>query len=292
MELAKRLLESRQVPICIINGAVGGTRIDQHQRNPENPEDLQTIYGRLLWRVREARLTHGIRAVLWHQGESDQGADGPSGGYGWETYPQYFVDLSAGWKQDFPNLQQYYIYQIWPRSCSMGRDGSDNRLREVQRTLPRLYSNMGIMSTLGIRPPGTCHYPLTGWSAFAHMIQPLIERDLYGKAPAGSVTPPDLKHAYYTSDAKDAIALEFDQPVVWNDALASEFYLDGQNGVVASGAVAGNVLTLTLKQASTAGTITYLDSKSWSQDRLLDGANGIAALTFCEVPISSARPVR
>jgi hypothetical protein len=292
MELGKRLLESRQVPICIINGAVGGTRIDQHQRNPEDPEDLQTIYGRLLWRVREARLTHGIRAVLWHQGESDQGADGPGGGYGWETYQPYFVSLSAGWKQDFPNLQQYYIYQIWPRSCSMGRDGSDNRLREVQRTLPRLYSNMGIMSTLGIRPPGTCHYPLDGWSEFAHMIQPLIERDLYGKASAGTVTPPDLKRAYYTSDAKDAIALEFDHPVVWKDALASEFYLDGHNGVVASGAVAGNVLTLTLKQASAAGTITYLDSKSWSQDRLLDGANGIAALTFCEVPITAAKPAR
>jgi hypothetical protein len=292
MELAKRLLESQQVPICIINGAVGGTRIDQHQRNPEEPEDLQTIYGRLLWRVREARLTHGIRAVLWHQGENDQGADGPGDGYGWETYQRYFVDLSAGWKQDFPNLQRYYVYQIWPRSCSMGRDGSDNRLREVQRTLPRLYANMGIMSTLGIRPPGTCHYPLAGWSEFAHMIQPLIERGFYGKPPVGSITPPDLKHAYYTSDARDAIALEFDQPVVWKDALASEFYLDGQNGVVASGAVAGNVLTLMLKQASTAETITYLDSKSWSQDRLLDGANGIAALTFCEVPISAARTAR
>jgi hypothetical protein len=37
---------------------------------------------------------------------------------------------------------------------------------------------------------------------------------------------------------------------------------------------------------------SYLDSKSWSQDRLLDGANGIAALTFCEVPISPAKPAR
>lgn len=292
MELAKRLLASQQVPICIFNGAVGGTRIDQHQRNPEDPEDLQTIYGRLLWRVRQARLTHGIRAVLWHQGENDQGADGPSGGYGWETYQQYFVSLSAGWKQDLPNLQQYYIYQIWPRSCSMGRDGSDNRLREVQRTLPRLYSNMGSMSTLGIRPPGTCHYPLEGWSEFAHLIQPLIERDLYGRSPSGSVTPPDLQQARYTNDARDAIALEFDQPVVWKESLANEFYLDGQNGVVASGSVAGNILTLTLRQASTAATITYLDSRSWSQDRLLDGANGIAALTFCEVPILAAQPSR
>ena len=57
--------------------------------------------------------------------------------------------------------------------------------------------------------------------------------------------------------------------------------------MVVSGAVAGAVLTLTLKRASTAGTITYLDSKSWSQEHLLRGENGIAALTFCNAPIST-----
>lgn len=80
--------------------------------------------------------------------------------------------------------------------------------------------------------------------------------------------------------------------MAWKESLVSEFYPDGLNGLIVTGAVAGNVLTLTLKQASAAATISYLDSKSWSQDRLLDGANGIAALTFCEVPISPAKPAR
>jgi len=75
MELAKRLAESQKVPVFIINAAVGGTRIDQHQRNPENPTDVSSIYGRMLWRAEQAKLTHGIRAILWHQGENDQGAD-------------------------------------------------------------------------------------------------------------------------------------------------------------------------------------------------------------------------
>ena len=83
------------------------------------------------------------------------------------------------------------------------------------------------MSTLGIKPPGACHYPLTGWAEFARLMQPLIERDIYGKVPTTSITAPNLKQAYYTSSAKDAIALEFDQPVVWTDSLASQFYLDG-----------------------------------------------------------------
>ncbi len=286
MELAKRLVKNHQVPIFMINGAVGGTRIDQHQRCPADPTDLNTIYGRLLWRVRAAKLTHGIRAVLWHQGENDQGAAGPDGGYGWETYEQYFVAMSAAWKQDFPNLQHYYIFQIWPNSCSMG-NGNGDMLREVQRTLPRLYSNLDIMSTLGIKPPGPCHFPLEGWAEFARLIQPLIERDIYGKAFNEPITPPNLKKACFAGPARESIALEFDQDIVWNDSLINQFCVDGMNDRFEVGAVSGNVLTLKLKQAGDAKRITYLREMSWSQEQLLIGKNGIAALSFCNVPIDT-----
>ena len=289
-DLARRLVESQRIPICIINGAVGGTRIDQHQRNADNPEDPATIYGRLLWRVKQAKLTHGIRGVLWHQGENDQGADGPTGGFGWETYRQYFIDLAAAWKQDFPNIQHYYVFQIWPKSCSMGFDGSDNRLREVQRNLPTAFSNLSIMSTLGIDPPGGCHYPAAGYAEFARLICPLVERDNYGKVFNTPITPPNLKWAYYTSGKKDEIAMEFDQPMKWDNALASQFYLDGEKGRVASGSTSGNVVALKLASASSATKLTYLDSKSWSQSSLLRGENGLAALTFCEVRLLTSKP--
>ncbi len=291
MELAKRLVESQKIPIFIINGAVGGSRIDQHQRSELNHADLNTIYGRMLWRVEQARLTHGIRGVLWHQGENDQGADGPTGRFGWETYQQYFVDMSAAWKQDYPNIQHLYIFQIWPNACAMGGNGASDMLREKQRTLPRLYSNMSIMSTLGIRPPGGCHYPLAGWAEFARLIQPLIERDNYGRAFTASITPPDLKCAYFTSAQKDTIALEFDQPVQWQNFLLSQFYLDGVKGKVASGSVAGSVVTLKLTATATAEKITYLNDRAWSQNNILVGENGIAALTFCDVPILPRRPL-
>lgn len=283
MELAKRLVESRKMPIFIVNGAVGGTRIDQHQRNEADPAALDTIYGRMLWRVRRAKLTHGIRAILWHQGESDQGADGPTGGYGWESYQRQFVEMAAAWKQDFPNVRQYYVFQIWPNACAMGgKDGAGDRLRERQRTLSRLFSNLHLLSTLDVRPADGCHFPLKGWAEFARRVQPLIERDHHGQAPAGPLTSPDLRRA---SAADGAIVLEFDQPVVWTDALVGQFYLDGQKGKIASGRVAGNVLTLALKEPLAAKTITYLKEVAWSQDALLLGANGLAALTFCEVPI-------
>jgi hypothetical protein len=289
MELARRLVESERIPICIINGAVGGTRIDQHQRNEADPEDAATIYGRLLWRVRAARLAHGIRGVLWHQGENDQGADGPTGGFGWETYRQFFIEMAAAWKCDYPNLRNYYVFQIWPKSCAMGINGSDNRLREVQRTLPTAFSHMGIMSTLGIEPPGGCHYPPEGYAEFARLIAPLVERDCYGRDFRNAITPPNLVRAIFAEGKRDVIALEFDQPVKWDDSLAGQFYLDGEKGKIISGGVAGNVLTLKLAAPSNAKTITYLDSAAWSQKTLLRGTNGIAALTFCEVPLLQSR---
>jgi len=287
MELARLLVERQKVPVCILNGAVGGTRIDQHQRNRSDPEDVGTIYGRLLWRVRQAGLTHGIRGVLWHQGENDQGADGPSGRYGWETYRDDFISMAAAWKQDYPNLGHYYLFQIWPKACAMGVDGSDNRLREVQRALPRAFSHMGIMSTLGIVPPGTCHYPPEGYAEIARLICPLVERDNHHAVPAVSITPPDLMRARFTGGQSAEIVLEFDQPLQPNPGVAAEFVLDGRRDRIAGAEVRGNRVTLALKQPGAVRTISYVDGAAWHQENLLRGVNGIAALTFHEVPVEA-----
>lgn len=289
MELGRHLVETHQIPVCFLNGAVGGSRIDQHQRNPNHPTDPATIYGRLLARARAARLTHGIRAVIWHQGENDQGADGPSGGYGWETYRSLFIDLAAAWVTDYPNLRHHYAFQIWPKACSMGTDGSDNRLREVQRNLPSAVSRLTVMSTLGIQPPGGCHYPAQGYAEMARLIAPLIDRDLHGLDPRKSITAPHLLRAAYPDSTHSQLVLEFDQPVRWDPALVRDFWLDGSKDRIASGRTDGNRLILTLNKAHKAKTITYLDSASWDPERLLRGINGIAALTFCEVPLESPK---
>lgn len=289
MELGRRLVESERIPICIINGAVGGTRIDQHQRNEADPTDVNTIYGRLLWRVHQAKLTHGIRAVFWHQGENDQGADGPTGGYGYETYRQFFVDLAAAWKQDYPNVEHYFVFQIWPKSCAMGINGSDNRLREVQRSLPSLFSNLSVMSTVGVKPPGGCHFPAAGYAEFARLIAPVVEQKIYHRSFDQPITPPNLKRASFTTDRNDQLVLEFDSPVEWSDRLTNQFRLDGEANHIASGSANGTRLVLNLKGATTASKVTYLDSSSWSPENLLYGTNGLAALTFCEVQISPKR---
>ena len=286
MEMGRRLVEAEKVPICILNGAVGGTRIDQHQRNPANPTDTTTIYGRLLWRVREARLTHGIRGILWYQGENDQGADGPSGGFGWENYRRDFISLTAAWKQDFPNVQFYHVFQIWPKACSMGIGDSDNRLREVQRELPTAFSHLSLMSVIGVEPPGTCHFPSAGYADIARLIFPVMERDHYQRKFPVPVTPPNLKQARFLDATGNTIELEFDQPVVWKDDLADNLYLDGKRIGIIEGTSTGNRLILKRMVTGNAANIGYIRGDSWNPAHLLRGTNGIAALTFWEVPIA------
>ena len=291
--LADRLVKAHKIPICMINGAVGGTRIDHHQRNESDPGDQKTIYGRIFSRVKAAHLTHGIRGVLWHQGENNSGSTAPTGDWDYKSYQQYFVDMSAAWKQDYPNIRNYYVYQVWPLPCMMGPKGA--QIREAQRTLPRLYSNLSVMSTIGItnrfNSRGLCHFDWDGYEQFATLMGPLVERDNYGMNPSSVRTAPDLKKAYYTTSQRDEVSLEFGQSMAWDDAAADNFYLDCVKGLVVSGSASGNVIKLLLAGPSKATSIDYLADNDWDgkSTNLLRGSNGIAALTFCEVPLSPSR---
>ena len=289
-DLALFLTNTYQMPICIINGAVGGTRIDQHQANPADHAvagSSYSIYATLLNRVLGAKLTHGIRGIFWHQGENNSGDAAPNTGWDYESYQQYFVDMTAAWKQDYPNLRRYLIYQVWPKPCAMGPKG--DQLREMQRTLPRLYSKMDILCTLGLNGYLGCHYSAAGYQAIADLTAPVVERDHYGAVPTAAITAPNLKRAYFTTTSRNVIALEFDQDVSWNSFSTVNFYLDGVGGKVSSGSATGNVIKLQLTATSTVQTIDYVEDANWNgnSSNLLYGTNGIAALTFSGVPLNA-----
>jgi len=155
----------------------------------------------------------------------------------------------------------------------------------VQRTLPRWFSHLSVMSTLGIKPPGGCHFPAEGYAEFARLIEPVLARELYHHRFEQPVTPPNLKRARFGNAERSEVVLEFDMPVVWSDRLVSQFHLEGGVKQVVGGAAEGNLLRLKLQGPTGAKWITYLDSANWNPDNLLYGTNGLAALTFCEVPL-------
>ncbi len=294
-DLALNLSATHNLPICIINGAVGGTRIDQHQANPADHSaagSSYSIYASLLNRVAGAKLTHGIRGIFWHQGENNSGAAAPTGDWDYKSYQQYFVDMAAAWKQDYPNVQRYIIYQVWPNPCSMGGREASDMLREVQRTLPRLFSKMSILSTLGLPGYLGCHFSADGYQAIADLTAPLVERDHYGATPAAAVTAPNLQRAYFTTSSRNEIALEFDQNMFWNNSATSNFYLDRVGGQVTTGGATGHIVTLQLSGPTNAQTLDYVVDQYWngSATNLLTGTNAISALTFYAVPITLLPP--
>ncbi len=295
-DLAQQIISNHQMPVCIINGAVGGTRIDEHQANPAGHTVAgasYSIYANLLNRVIGANLTHGIRGVFWHQGESDCSNFGPISDYDYTTYQQLFLNMSSAWKQDYPNLQRYIIYQVMPKPCGIGPKG--DQLREVQRNLPRLYSKMNILNTLGLEGYEGCHFSAAGYSNMANRMASLVSQDFYGVLSGGPVTAPNLKRAYFTTSARTAIALEFDQAMSWSSFSLPNYHVDKVGGKVTSGSASGNVVTLQLSSAAAAtASLDYLEDNSWnpgeSVSTLLYGANAIPALTFADVPIGALSP--
>ena len=296
--LAKYITATDNMPVCFIQGAVGGTRIDQHQPNPAGHSSAGTgsvysIYANIYNRIVGGNLTYGIRGVFWHQGENNSGAAAPTGDWDYKSYQQYFVDMSAAWKQDFPNIQKYIIWQVMPAPCSMGPKG--DQLRDVQRLLPSIYSKMHILDTLGVAGYEGCHFNPTGYQNFTNMLAPLVDQDFYGVVPTAPVTAPILQRAYYTSTARTEIALQFDQPMSWNSFSLPNYWLDKVGSKVTSGSVSGNIIKLELSSAgTTTSTLDYLEDTHWSYTEttssLLYGANGIAALTFADVAIAPSSP--
>jgi hypothetical protein len=127
---------------------------------------------------------------------------------------------------------------------------------------------------------------------FSDLIGPLVEQDVYGLNPTAKLTAPNLQRAYFTTPAKTEITLVFDQNVNWNVNAPTMLFLANTSGAtsgnVTSGSATGNTIKLQVSGATNATTITYLKGLfPWEQADILKGTNGIAALTFADVPIDT-----
>ena len=193
--------KSQQIPICIINGAVGGTRIDQHQRNSReshgHDDDLRTAA--VARAAGEAHARHPRRPVA--SGRERSGCRRTDGRFRLGDVPAVLHRPGGGMET---GLSQRPALLRVPDLAESLRDGH-RRLGQplagsAADSCRRRFPGLSIMSTLGIDPPGGCHYPAAGYAEFARLICPLVERDNYGKSFSTNITPPDLQRAYYASD--------------------------------------------------------------------------------------------
>ncbi|MCX6872709.1 MAG: hypothetical protein NTW21_02725 [Verrucomicrobia bacterium] len=141
---------------------------------------------------------------------------------------------------------------------------------------------------VGISPVDSSSLKFTAAPAWPASIDPealrlVIEdlsRNFPGQYPRGAEFLQRLQDLEDQEEKLDEAALR---------ALEREAMLAAPPGMkLVSGTASGNVLTLKLAAPATAKTIIHLTDRKWDPKTLICGKNGIAALTFCEVPVNAS----
>jgi len=273
LHLARRIVDEEGIPVALMLGAVGGTTVAQHQRNEANPEDLDTIYGRILWRSRQAGLAAHYRALFWYQGESD-GANAS----GWRSG---FRELQRDWSEDYASLEHQWLIQV-RRGC-----GSPSlELRDIQRTLPQSDARFHAATANGLPQHDGCHFHDQGYLRLAEDLAPQVAHYLYGHPQVADSEAPDVQSASWASPLHDAFYLDFHNVSgtlsvpynSWNTLTVD----DGTH--VQSVSAVGNRLLVQLAGASQASSVSFQGHANNSPEWMRN-ARGLALLSFFELPI-------
>ncbi len=269
--IGKYLLDSFGIPIAFLNGAVGGTFVSQHQRYNPQPDNLNTIYGRLLYRMQKARITKNVRGILFFQGESD----GQQG----KVHDSLFRILYADWRKDYPNLQQNYFVQVRGGGC-----GSPTAaMLELQRQFEFSLSRLKVISSNGLNGHDGCHYWLTnGYEQLGLELAPLLARDLYNSKRKTNIDPPNIGNIFYNNELHTEIKLSMLQPLdsIFVDVGFEQlFSVTGDASVsIISGKVFKNNVLLTLNKGTCSTLyLTYMGkagSQPWVKNRIQSGLIG------------------
>lgn len=301
LRLGKLIVDNYGLPVCVINGSPGGLPIKKFQRNDAKPEDLATVYGRLLYRVRRAGVDQAVKALIWWQGEGNTGSQVLA-----DDYRNKFPGIKAGWFTDFPNMQKLYTTQIHTGYGDFG-----GQLRDYQRLFAQ-QPDTSIMVAYGIGDlvDNDQHFAPASYDKFANRIFRLIRRDFYGfTADTVDIDPPRIIQAYFTTPSHNVFILKFNHAnsLFWkNDTtikgityfLKDYFYFHNPDATVDTSIISsvlpiGNTLRFELTKSSNATQITYLPDWFYNNSAVVyrgpwvKNSKGLPALSFYKFPIDS-----
>ena len=291
MKLGRLLTDSLQVPVCIINGSRYGTVISSHLPNLNNPQDLKTIYGRLLFRARKAKVDSHVKAMFWYQGESNTDTS-------YQFYASRFNQLYNFWKADYAGLNRIFVIQTRP-GCILGTPYAYHQhMREVTRSLVQQYNDITLMSSVGIPNFDGCHFLSTGYNQLGTQLYYQVMRDVYGQSQPAEIDAAMPLSASFVNSSNTLLALRMSQNLTWpavlngND-LRNYFYFDQPGVNVVNGWTSNDTIYLELNTSSFAGKVTYLPGVYYNgtsqiyQGPWLLNNRGVGAMSFHEFPISN-----
>jgi hypothetical protein len=292
-EFQQVVLEKYGIPTCLINGGFHNSSMLQHAtRNVNNPADLTTGYGRMLYRLQKAGIDQSIKAFIYRQGESEAYGEGSDWGGNFDIY---YKNL----KTDLPSIKQIYLFQI--DIIGYTQLPQAPQIRDIQRREVDRYPDIQVVASVGTAGFDGLHYTTDGYKQNAQEFARLIGRDFYGSTDTDNINAPNIRKVYYSKKDKTEITLVFDQnqelsftEQIRSFEMKNQFYLDGKNGVVSTNIASGNQVVLKLNNASSASLISYLPPFILNSspdfpyiNPYIINKRGLRALTFHEVKIDS-----
>ncbi len=281
LKTACAIVQSEGIPVAVIAGGVGGTHMLQHMRNDKNPEDLQTIYGRLLYRTKNAGLKDDIRAIWWHQGESD--------GYYRRTvaeYKQLWNALKVQWLQDYPGVTDFFTFQI-RQGCGDWQNYALN-IMEAQRQLAMDSTNVHIISTNGVdQNIDYCHFPFKkGYECFADRLIPQMNALIYNKAATADMHSPNISSARLISP--NTLEITFGNmldSLQFQAGVQYDFKFEDSDITFVNGYSSFNKIYLTLSESTKSKLHLSYTGHPGQGSPYIKTQNGNGALSFYNFPV-------
>ena len=246
-----------------------GKPIQFFQRNDSNPQDLNTAYGRLLYRATRAGVSSTIRGVFWYQGENDGTRTSNTSP---DLYESRFRSLYEDLFRDYPAIENMYVYQV-----RAGCGDPPIQLRDRMRTFEDKFAKVQAVATTAINAHDGCHFAYAGgYEKIGDISSRLAARDFYSANDTQNIDPPFIASANFTNANNSEITLRFrdsDDQLIWEGGAEQDFNLEGTAVAVTGGRAEGSTIVLTLSgNGAAASGITYHGGKFGQPSaRPLDG---------------------
>ena len=205
MRMAANIVQTRNLPVCIINGGTGGAPISYFQK--ANGSETPNNYNRLLNRTNEAFVRTKIRAIFWYQGESNWGDpfNNPLESITTAQYITAFNTLFNNWKNvDFTSVEKFYLVQ--PRFGCWSFADTALRIQEAFRQIDESNTQISLLTNSNSDQvteggfPLPCHYfYVNGYQRLGNEASNFLLRDLYGQAMSPAIEPPAPSFANFTN---------------------------------------------------------------------------------------------
>jgi hypothetical protein len=212
MRLGELIIKNYGIPVCIINGACDGSPINNQLRPNDinwKSTPLNSVYGRLWYRVKKGGLLNGITAYIWWHGETDAKFYGNT-----NDYPNDFRSLRANWRMDYPSIQKFCTTQMHVGGGAHTGNGAPYAgiLRQYQTDLALEATDTEIMSANdigGFEDATHTYFDILGYTTMANRYFGQIRRDFYGYSQTEDLDSPNISQAWFTNAQKNVMVLEF-----------------------------------------------------------------------------------